>query len=138
MNGDVNYNNNINYDRIAQEVKKIQQLNPENFSEKEAVKEVLKRGGENFEIDQKPVDNSQNSYGGIGQGKTNNGQSKSYTQDLTPEAREQIANLIKITLEKGLDDGIKNAQRLDPFLLDAFHDVLAEELVKEMKIKKLI
>jgi hypothetical protein len=57
-----------------------------------------------------------------------------------PELREHVSALIKIALEKNLEDAIQAVQKQgNPALLDAFHDALVdhfyEELVKRGKLK---
>ena len=50
----------------------------------------------------------------------------------------KVERLIKLTLEKGLASGVNFAQKEDPYILDLYHDSLADKMLEEMKSRKLI
>ncbi|MBI2674419.1 MAG: hypothetical protein HYX22_01650 [Candidatus Yanofskybacteria bacterium] len=61
---------------------------------------------------------------------------------VLPELKEKVQALINMVFNKGLDDGVKEAVRSNnPALIDAFHDVLVDELynmlVERKKLEKL-
>ena len=48
---------------------------------------------------------------------------------VLPELKEKVQELVNLVFNKGLDDGVKEAVRSNnPALIDAFHDVLVDEL----------
>ena len=59
------------------------------------------------------------------------------------ELKEKVQELVNLVFNKGLDDGVKEAARSNnPALIDAFHDVLVDELynvlVERKKLEKII
>jgi hypothetical protein len=54
------------------------------------------------------------------------------------EVKLRTEQLIDITFHKGLEDAIKEAKKSGPFVLDAFHDALADKLYEEIKKRKMI
>jgi hypothetical protein len=61
-----------------------------------------------------------------------------YAQSASPEAKQEVENLITLTLQKGLMHGVEQAAKADPFVIDMYHDALAEHIVAQMKEKGLI
>jgi len=56
---------------------------------------------------------------------------------VLPELKEKVQELITLVFNKGLDDGVKEAARSDnPALIDAFHDVLVDELYNVLVERK--
>lgn len=54
-----------------------------------------------------------------------------------PELKGKVQNLINTVFNKSLDEGIKEASRLNnPALIDAFHDVLVDELYNTLLERK--
>ena len=61
---------------------------------------------------------------------------------VLPELKEKVQELINLVFNKSLDEGIKEVSRSNnPALIDAFHDVLVDELynvlVERKKLEKL-
>jgi hypothetical protein len=61
---------------------------------------------------------------------------------LSPELKEKVQALVRIVLEKNLEEGLKEAAKSDNIaLIDAFHDMLVDELydqlLAERKIQKV-
>lgn len=52
--------------------------------------------------------------------------------------RQAVEALIKQTFDKGLDEAIRAAKRYDPFIEDAFHDALTEQLVPELRRRGIL
>lgn len=62
----------------------------------------------------------------------------SYLDDLDPETTEKVNALIQEVFDKGLERAIKDAKNLEPYVLDAFHDALADRMYQELKRRKVI
>jgi len=61
---------------------------------------------------------------------------------VLPELKEKVQELVNLVFNKGLDDGVKEAARSNnPALIDAFHDVLVDELynvlIERQKLEKI-
>ncbi|MBI5139908.1 MAG: hypothetical protein HZA94_00435 [Candidatus Vogelbacteria bacterium] len=63
---------------------------------------------------------------------------KSYLDYLSDESREIVTSLVSIAFDKGINEAIKVAEAQEPFILDAFHDVLRDKVFQEMKTRGLI
>ncbi|MFA7201895.1 MAG: hypothetical protein WC099_02790 [Candidatus Paceibacterota bacterium] len=59
----------------------------------------------------------------------------SYAETASSQIKQEVERLIHTTLEKGLHDGIAEAIKADPFVIDMYHDALAEHIVEQMKNK---
>lgn len=56
---------------------------------------------------------------------------------ILPELKDRVQELINLVFNKGLDDGIKEAAKSNNFaLIDAFHDVLVDELYNMLVERK--
>jgi hypothetical protein len=56
---------------------------------------------------------------------------------VLPELKEKVQELVNLVFNKGLDDGIKEASKSNnPALIDAFHDVLVDELYNMLVERK--
>jgi hypothetical protein len=64
---------------------------------------------------------------------TKDDDNKNYTDTLSEEDIQKINSLISLMREKGIKKAITEAREEDPFLLDAFHDVLVDKLYTELK-----
>ncbi len=62
----------------------------------------------------------------------------SYAESVSPEIQQEVEHLISTTLEKGLTHGISLAAKADPFVIDMYHDALAEHIVGQMKMKGML
>lgn len=55
------------------------------------------------------------------------------SEDAQKALREKIQHLVNLAFERGLLTAIDQARKAnDPYLLDAFHDVLADKLYQEL------
>lgn len=63
-----------------------------------------------------------------------------YLQDdgAEPEVEKKIESLIDLALAKGLAEACNAARREKPFVMDAFHDALADKLIPELKKRGVI
>ncbi len=61
-----------------------------------------------------------------------------YAKDYTEEAKQKIENLLQIAADKGLDTANSSAEGQPPYILDAFHDALAEKLLPYLKQQGII
>ena len=58
---------------------------------------------------------------------------------LTQALKDKIQEIIKLVFDKNLEEGIKEAGRQNnPALLDAFHDILTDELYDQLVEKRKI
>ena len=56
---------------------------------------------------------------------------------VLPELKEKVQELVNLVFNKGLDEGIKEASKTnDPALIDAFHDILVDELYNALVERK--
>ncbi len=118
----------INYEKLAQETKEVQQT----FEQHEQVENnhipALKQVIHTHYTSQTEEDQ---------QRKTNDSL-PSYAADASEEVKKEVTTLINHTFEKGLLEGIREAKKKDPFILDMYHDALVEKLHEEMKRKGLL
>ena len=49
-----------------------------------------------------------------------------------------VEELVAQAFDKGLEDAIRAAKRCDPFIEDAFHDALTEQLIPELKRRGIL
>ena len=61
-----------------------------------------------------------------------------YLKDFPAETKLQVEQLIDLTFHQGIEKVVARAKRASPFILDAFHDALADKLYEELKNRKLI
>ena len=61
-----------------------------------------------------------------------------YTKNYTEEDKQKIEDLLKVAASKGLDAANGNAEGQPPYILDAFHDALAEKLLPYLKQQGII
>jgi len=130
-----NIDNNINYKEIAQEIIRKKEL-PEykNYSDKDILISVLKDRTDKISPSPSPVVAE---AGGV-QNKQGDDRLPDYAQNISPEIKNQAGELVDLALEKGVAAAISSIRRSDPFLIDLFHDILADKILEEIKSKKLI
>lgn len=63
---------------------------------------------------------------------------KSYLDYLDEDSRNRVTELVGIVFEKGISAGFKEALHDEPFVIDAFHDVLTDKVLNELKKRGLI
>ena len=61
-----------------------------------------------------------------------------YMNDESAEIKLKVEQLINETFHKGVSETIKEARKMNPFILDAFHDALTSRVYDELKERKLI
>ena len=61
-----------------------------------------------------------------------------YLKDSPSEIKILVERLIDSVFHEGVEKAVKDASRAGPFILDAFHDALADKLYEELKKRKLI
>lgn len=61
-----------------------------------------------------------------------------YLKDAPQETKIQVEKLLEETIKSGLAKGISDAQKMPPFVLDAYHDALIDKLHDELKKRKII
>jgi hypothetical protein len=128
--------NTINYSELAQEVKTRAEVLPETaIDHKEITSAILREQAQVIAPTYQPQPMV------VPQQKADTQQTNlpTYSKDTPLEIKNVVENLIKLTLEKGLNDGITAALACnDPFLLDLYHDSLTDKLVSEMKARKML
>lgn len=61
-----------------------------------------------------------------------------YLKDSSKEIKEKVEFLLEYTLKNGIVKGISNAQKFEPFILDAYRDALVDKLHNELVNRKLL
>jgi dsRNA-specific ribonuclease len=125
---------NINYSELAQEIKARKESIPE-APEKEIVSNIISQKISQVE---KPAVSSQPQPQPQSQSQSQSQVLPSYLKDKDPSIKNEVESLVNLTLEKGLEEGIKIASKKDPFILDAYHDALSDVLIEELKKRNLI
>lgn len=117
----------INYEQLAQEIKNKKESSPEfsSLPAKEAVRHVLQDKG-------LPPPSTQTFQ------KTLASDALEYAGEIPPEASQKARFLLALTLENGLEKGIAEAKKADPFILDLYHDTLQETLLRELGERNLL
>jgi hypothetical protein len=123
---------NINYSELAQEIKARKESAP-GAPEKEIVSNIISQKISQVE---KPAVSSQSQP--QPQSRPQSQVLPSYLKDKDPSIKSEVESLVNLTLEKGLEEGIKIASKKDPFILDAYHDALSDVLIEELKKRNLL
>lgn len=73
-------------------------------------------------------------------GNSQSGQSQTggYLNSLSDNQAEEVNRLVSLIPSKGIKAAIAEAKKLDPFLLDAFHDALVDKLYHELANRGLV
>jgi len=101
-----------------------EQTGPELPQEKETLREIIGEKIQQSAPQYQPVPPVQPRQGGA-----TPQQDDSALSYVLPELKEKVQELVNLVFNKGLDDGVKEAVRSNnPALIDAFHDVLVDEL----------
>ncbi len=126
----------INYDSIAQEIKKPEHApsseQQDAFIHKEAIKQYLQQQTQQH-AQQNPMPANTTP-----QHTATEDEFPAYADTASTATKSTVDKLIHITFGKGLREGIAHAAKMDPFIMDMYHDALAEKLFIEMKSRKLI
>ncbi|MBI3632109.1 MAG: hypothetical protein HY225_01540 [Candidatus Vogelbacteria bacterium] len=67
-----------------------------------------------------------------------NDSGKSYLDFLDPESRQKVERLVEDVFTKGMEKTFKELEFEEPFVIDAFHDVLTDKLRMELKKRGLL
>lgn len=62
----------------------------------------------------------------------------SYAKDADEKTRERVERLLSLAFQSGIENAAREAERSDPFSLDAFHDALTDKLYDELKKRGII
>ena len=118
--------------RLAQEVlARKEQKESSGTPEREIVKEVLSSQIE----DQSYVTPS---FSGSNSQTQSSGPLPQYMNDESAEIKLKVEQLINDSFHKGVSETINEARKMNPFILDAFHDALTSKVYNELKDRKLI
>lgn len=118
-------------ERLSQEVaEKKNAPEHKDYSEREIIKKVIEPM-----IRQSPIQQSAQKR----DDKTDDeGVLPAYLDKASNEIKLRTEQLIDITFHKGLENALKEAKKSGPFVLDAFHDALADKLYEEIKRRGMI
>ena len=61
-----------------------------------------------------------------------------YLKEADPEMKLAVERLVDQAFHEGIARAVSSAQAAGPFILDSFHDALADKLYEELKARKLI
>lgn len=118
----------INYEKLAQETKEVQQTFEQhegmNNNPIPALKQVIRTHYTPHTEEDKQHEVSTSL--------------PSYAANAPEKVKKEVVTLINYTFKKGLLEGVREAKKKDPFILDMYHDALAEKLHEEMKRKGLL
>lgn len=110
--------------RLAAEVK-LHREAPENkeVGDREIIKKSL----------QSISQNSRSSQNDVSQSPLPN-----YISEASSETKLEVEYLLDLVFHKGLEAAFKEAQKSNPFVLDAFHDALAGKLYPELQKRGIL
>lgn len=72
------------------------------------------------------------------QAATNSNNGKNYLDFLDPESRQIVEQLVEDVFTKGMEKTFKELEFQEPFIIDAFHDVLTDKLYMELKKRGIL
>ena len=119
-------------ERLSKEIaEKRNLLEHKNLSERELIKKSLEPMIKQTQLsDQRPTTDDQRQIGSQ--------VLPNYLKDSPLEIKLQVEKLIDAFFHQGIEKTIKEAQKNNDFVLDAFHDALTDKLHEELKKRKLI
>ncbi len=124
-------------ERLKQEIldreKKIAEKRSER--EKESTLEVFRPEAKEGAVDQEKIE-----VGSVPTTRINPAQIQKQSQQISAlDPQNQVKSLCDLAFQKGLDFAIQTARNLNnPYVLDAFHDALVDELYKRLVIERKI
>lgn len=62
----------------------------------------------------------------------------SYLDSVDESTEQEINRLLSIVFEKGMEEAIKEAEKGDAFIIDAFHDALVDKMYGELKARGIV
>lgn len=62
----------------------------------------------------------------------------SYAKNADEDAQERIERLLSLAFQIGIEKAASEAEKSDPFSLDAFHDALTDKLYQELKKRGML
>lgn len=62
----------------------------------------------------------------------------SYMQDEPAGTKLLVEELLELSLHTGIAQGLKEARKAGPYILDAFHDALVDKLYPELKKRGIV
>ncbi|OGZ02059.1 MAG: hypothetical protein A3G64_02695 [Candidatus Liptonbacteria bacterium RIFCSPLOWO2_12_FULL_60_15] len=62
----------------------------------------------------------------------------SYMQDEPAATKLMVEELLELSLHTGITQGLKEARKAGPYILDAFHDALVDKLYPELKKRGIV
>lgn len=61
-----------------------------------------------------------------------------YLKDAPADVKEKVEELVNLVFKEGIEKATKRARQDSPFVLDAFHDALADKVYQELKKRNII
>jgi hypothetical protein len=62
----------------------------------------------------------------------------SYLSEGSPEVKAEVERLVTLAFQEGVSAAVAEAAKHSPFVLDAFHDALADKLLPELEKRGVI
>lgn len=62
----------------------------------------------------------------------------SYMRDEPAATKLMVEELLELSLHTGITQGLKEARKAGPYILDAFHDALVDKLYPELKKRGIV
>ena len=134
MNQDTNINT-INYKELAQAVQEKREQAPEQrapSSDKEVIVTILKEKTQAIQPAAVATASDQATQ------KTDASYLPQYGDTMRAEDKAIAQQLVELTFQKGISHGINVAAKHGPFVIDLYHDMLAETLAEELKKRNLL
>ena len=104
------------------------------LSEKDIIKKILYPIIQQAVIQQPMADGQQS----IRQLADQNQNLPDYLKDAPDDIKLQVEKLIDLAMHYGVEKAAKAASRLNAFVVDAFHDAIADRLYDELKNRKIL
>lgn len=104
----------------------------EGLSEKELIKEALRP------IIEGQPPSSSTSAPTIAPSSSSGGVLPRYLENFPAEIKSQVEKLVNAVFQQGLEKTVKEVKKQNAFVIDAFHDSLADKLYEELKKRKMI
>jgi len=124
-------NHTINYEGLAQEAKSARE-NVEHLANESARTVVSHVVGQHYQL---PKSNGATV---VHSATPQSDNLPAYAADISDADRATVEKLIDITFQKGLEVGIDAARKQPSFIIDLYHDALADKLVMELEERGLL
>lgn len=125
-------NHNINYEGLAQEAKSARE-NVEHLAQESTRTVVSHIVGEHYQLPKANATVTQHSSASPAGDNL-----PAYAAGISDTDRITVEKLIDLTFQKGLEAGIDAARKNPSFIIDLYHDALADKLSAELEERGLL